>query len=198
MITKPKDFDKARAYGATGDFNPLPLGGHVCRIVGAQEKKSKNGNDMIEVAFDIAEGSEYDGRFNERFKELRKDKPDAKWPNAGMFRTITSTKDGNCSSYFKGLITAIEESNAGFNFWSTGGDERTLKNKMVGFVFGEEEYTGSDGKVHTAVKAVYAVSVDRVREGIEPPAKKTVSNGGGNLLKEKGFKEVTDEEPLPF
>ena len=191
----PSDFDSAKAYDGNS-YNALPVGGHICRIVGARETKSKNGNDMIELAFDIAENGPDDGRFKDRFDYLRKSKPDAKWPNGGMFRTAILNKDGMTSGYFKGLITSVEESNVGYSFKATGGNEDTLKGKLVGFCFGEEEYKGNDGNIHTSVKAAYAVSVARVREGITPPPKKLYKPSQSELMASQGFVEVQDE--LPF
>ena len=117
----PSDFDNAKAYDGSS-YNALPVGGHICRIVGAMGTKSKNGNDMIELAFDIAENGPDDGRFKDRFDYLRKSKPDAKWPNDGTFRTAILTKDGKTSGYFKGVITAVEESNPGYSFKGAGCD----------------------------------------------------------------------------
>ena len=192
----PNDYDNAKAYDGTGSFSPLPVGGHICKIVGARATKSKNNNDMIEVAFDIWEGGAEDGRFQKRFNELRAGAADAKWPAGGMFRTAILTKDGKTSGYFKGLITAIEESNPGYSFKGAGCDEGTLKGKTVGFNFGEEEYKGNDGKIRTAVKAFYAVSVQTVRDGIEPPKKHEYKPMPGESAANR-FTEVDDPE-LPF
>ena len=152
---------------------------------------------MLEIAFDIAENGPDDGRFKERFDYLRKQKPDAKWPNAGMFRTGILTNDGKTSGFFKGFITSVEESNAGYNFRNSGCNEETLKGKLVGFNFGEEDYKGNDGKIKTGVKAFYAVSVQSVRNGIEPPPKKEYKPGPGESLTAKGFTEVSEPD-LPF
>ena len=192
----PNDYDSARAYNGGGGFDALPAGGHICKIVGARTTKSRNGNDMIEVAFDIDEGGEYDGRFQERFNDLRTQRADAKWPNGGMFRTGILTREGKTSGFFKGLITAVEESNPGYSFKGSGCSEETLKGKTVGFNFGEEEYKGNDGNLHTAVKACYAVSAQRVRDGIEPPAKKLYKPSPAEQMAAQGFTEV--DEPLPF
>ena len=194
----PKDYDSAKAYDGTGSFSPLPVGGHICRIVGARVTKSRNNNDMIEVAFDIADGGPDDGRFGDLFNERRAARADAKWPAGGMFRTAILTKDGNTSGYFKGLITAVEESNAGYNFRNAGCDEGTMKGKLVGFNFGEEDYKGSDGKIRTSVKAFYAVSVKTVREGIEPPKKHEYKPGPGESMAAQGFTEVDNDPELPF
>ena len=193
----PNDFNTAKPYGAQGSFSPLPIGPHVCRIVGARAGKFSTGADMIEVAFDIAEGGPDDGRFQERFDELRKADPKAKWPNGGMFRTGLTTRDGRTSGYFKGLITSIEESNPGYSFQGSGANENTLKGKLVGFNFGEEEYKGNDGNIKTAVKAFYAISVQTAREGIEAPQKKAYKPRPGESMAAQGFTEV-ENEPLPF
>lgn len=188
----PNDFDQARAYDG-GSFATLPVGGHICRIIEAREATSKNGNPMIEVAIDIAEGGPDDGFYRSVYDYKKSKDANAKWPC--VFRTSLLTKDGKTSGFFKGLITAIEESNTAYNFKSTGGDEKTLKNKMVGFNFGEEEWIKSDGSVGTSVKPFYAVSVSRVREGIDPPPIKKLK--GGTAAASNGFKEVSDDE-LPF
>lgn len=195
----PNDYDSTKAYDGTGGYSPLPIGGHVCRIVDARATQSRNGNDMIEIAFDIAEGSEYDGKFKDRFDYVRKSKPDAKWPNGGMFRTGVLTSDGKTSGYFKGLITAVEESNPGYSFKGSGCNEETMKGKLVGFNFGEEDYKGNDGKIRTSVKPFYAVSVQTVRDGIEPPKKKDYRpKPGESIASISGqFTEVDDPE-LPF
>lgn len=193
----PNDYDSAKAYDGQGSFSPLPIGGHVCRIVGARATQSRKGNDMIEVAFDIAEGGENDGRFKDRFDYLRKSNPQAKWPNAGMFRTAILNRDGTTSGFFKGLITSVEESNPGYSFKGSGCNEETMKGKLVGFNFGEEEYKANDNTIKTAVKACYAVSVQTVRNGIEPPPKKLYTPKPGESMAAQGFVEAPDE-PLPF
>ena len=194
----PNDYDSTKAYDGTGGYSPLPVGGHICRIVGARATKSRNGNDMIEVAFDISEGSEFDGKFKERFDYIRKSKADAKWPNGGMFRTGVLTADGKTSGYFKGLITAVEESNPGYSFKGSGCNEDTMKGKLIGFNFGEEDYKGNDGKIRTSIKPFYAVSVQTVRDGIEPPKKKEYKPKPGESMVAQGFTEVNEPDDLPF
>jgi hypothetical protein len=197
MIQLGNDYDNASSYTGNSGFSPLPIGGHICRIIGARAGQYSTGADMIEVAFDIAEGGPDDGRFQERFDYLRKSNPQAKWPNGGMFRTGILTREGKTSGFFKGLITAVEESNPGYSFKGSGCNEGTLKGKLVGFNFGEEEYMGNDGTLRTAVKAVYAVSVATVKEGIEPPKKKPYKPRPGEQMAAQGFTEVSDET-LPF
>ena len=198
MITIPSDYNTAKAYDGNNNYKTLPAGGHICRIIGARATQSRNGNDMIEVAFDIAENGDFDGMFKERFDNNRKTKPDCKWPNGGMFRTSVLTKDGKTSGFFKGLITAVEESNPGYNFAATNGNEETMKGKLVGFNFGEEDYKANDGSIKTAVKAFYAISVQTVRNGIEPPKKHDYKPRPGESMANQGFTEVDPGDELPF
>lgn len=194
----PNDYDNAKAYDGNSGFFPLPVGGHICRIIGARVGKYSTGTDMIEVAFDICENGPDDGRFQGRFDYLRKINPHAKWPNGGMFRTGILTRDGKTSGFFKGLITAIEESNPGYSFKGSGCNEATLKGKLVGFNFGEEEYLANDNTIKTAVKAFYAVSVATVREGVTPPPKKLYKAKNGSQSASQGFTEVDPGDELPF
>ena len=129
----------------------------------------------------------------------RASRADAKWPNGGMFRAGILNRSGRTNSFFKGLITSIEESNTGYSFKGSGCDESTLKGKMVGFNFGEEEYMSNSGEIRTAVKPFYAVSVATVRGGIEPPKKKEYRPKPGDMAA-RGFTDVTAEAmpDLPF
>lgn len=207
MIPIPPDYDNARSFN--GDNGPtLPPGGHICRIQGVKMERSRSGKDMLSVAFDIKEGGEFDGYFKARFDRSASYRLDAKWP--GVFRVTLTNASGGTNGYFKGFIEALEESNPGYNFKASKGDEQQMKNKMVGFNFGEEEYEYTDRqtgevKVGTSCKPVYAVSVARVREGVIPPAKKVLdrpsntfgSTGSVSQNASQSTQDVFDDE-LPF
>ena len=96
------------------------------------------------------------------------------------------------NGFFKGFITSVEESNPGYRFnW----DELGLEGKLVGLVFGEEEYLGNDGKPHTSVKAQRARSVEAIRAGVPGPQAKKLNAESAKPA--QGFTEVEDDE-LPF
>lgn len=198
MIKKPADYDTARA--AEGNqMSQIEPGGHVCRIQGVVATKSRSGKDMLEVAYDIQEGGPFDGYFKARHERATNFDANAKWP--GIFRVVTENRDGTTNGYFKGFITAVEKSNPGYKFWATGGDEVTLKGKMVGFNFGPEEYLRTDRQtglpvVAISVKPVYAVSVAAVKEGIEPPALKKLPEDQRPAQGEAFVEE--DDPSLPF
>ena len=189
----PQDFDATKPYTGMSNYTPIPVGPHCCRIVAARLITTQNGNEMLEVAFDIAEGGPDDGRMKERFENARKNNPNAKWPGAGIFRTGIITRDGKTNTFFKGLITAVEESNDGYSFKAVNCNENTLANKMLAFNFGEEEYRANDGTIRTAVKPFYAISVASARAGMDAPGKRLYNKGAAA----QGFTEVPDE-PLPF
>ena len=211
MIPIPPDYDKAQAY----DGSPLPQvtpGGHICLIKGARLEKSKNTNKyMLVVAFDIHENGEFDDIYKARFERAKNYRADAKWP--GMYYCLIYNNEGGTNSRFKGFIQAVEESNTGYNFRATNGDENTLKGKVVGFNFGEEEReltNPTTGEIRVVIdcKPAYAVSVARIREGVIPPARKLLQNStargqnpnapfAGQQAGSQGFTEV-EEDDLPF
>lgn len=201
----PSDFSTAKGYTGAEPVTPLALGGHICRIRGARLEKCSNGMDRLVLAFDIQEGSEWDGYYAQKYQSLRNWSADSKWP--GVFSTFITNPDGKTSGYFKGLIESIEKSNPGFDFVAAGADENKLNGKMVGFNFGEEEYWSSVySEVRVIVKPRYAVSVQDVRDGVEPPKLKKMKPEKLKQLQEQSnitssagsYAAEDDPDDLPF
>ena len=202
----PNDYDTARSFdGSTAP--KLTPGGHICRIRGARvEKARSSGRDMLVVAFDIAEGSEFDGYYAERFKSAKQYRSDANWP--GVFRATTTNAEGNTNGFFKGLIEAVEASNPGFDFRKAGCDENKLNGKLVAFNFGEEEYADRNGEIKISVKPQYAISVAKAREGVIPPARKPYKASGYSDAPHQFAQQtsmaqvpdggIADDDELPF
>ena len=200
-IPIPQDYEQARSFdGSTAP--ELTVGGHICRIRNAYMAKTKSGKDQLVIEFDIAEGGEFDGYYQNRFTNAQKYSSNAKW--GGVFRSVLLTNEGKTNGFFKGLIEAIEESNVGYDFRKSGGDERAMIGKLVGFNFGEEEYEGYDGNIRTIVKPSYAVSAARVHEGVIPPAKKLLEKNKQQPQAQQaqgypaGYTEVENNDELPF
>ena len=197
MIKLPNDYESARAYDGTRAPTLTP-GGHICRIRSAELTKARSsGADMLVVEFDINEGGEFNEYFAHRYEGRLRYNQNATWP--GTYRTTIANAEGKTNTRFKGLIQAIEQSNAGYRFT---GDERTLAGKLVGFNFGEEEYNENGD---TTVRPQYAVSVARVREGVIPPAKRLFNPQGQGYrapapaqADNGGFTEVDMSDDLPF
>ena len=193
MIARPNDWDTAQAY--TGEGQRMTPGGHIVRIMGMRQETSKNGKPMIIVAFDVEEGSELDGLYKRQHEAKKKFDPAAKWQ--GVIRYMLYGKDGvSTNGFFKGFITALEESNPGYR-WNW--DERSVAGKMCGMVFGEEEYRKQDGSIACGVKAQQARSVQAIRDGVEVPERKKVREEPQTYAPfdpNAGFTQV--EEKLPW
>ena len=174
--------DWAQAEVYTGEFRQIPPGGYVCRILDAKVENGGFGEQLI-LKFDVIEG-EYKGFFASRPAEMR---------------TFIMTKDGTTNPFFKGLITAIEESNPGYAFTATW-DERTLIDKPVGVLFREEEYLNRNGEPRTATRAFACRSVKTIHDGVPVPQKRELRADQRARVQdhERGFTEVPEDEQLPF
>ncbi len=159
----PKDYESCE--GITGDYEKIEAGGYICKIVNAKVEKSQAGNEMLVLELDIAEG-EHEGYFQRRYEESKKGNTDpgrqAKWSNNAIHRIMILDKEGKCNRYFKGFGTIIEESNTGYK-WT--GDENTLKNKVLGAIFREEEYEKNNGEIGTSCKVNSIRTVKAIKEG---------------------------------
>jgi len=192
-MKKPKGYDECEAFIGGNGGAKLEPGGYICRIRGAMEETSQNGYLMLVVAFDIAEG-ENAGFYDAIHREKIKSNLTAKWP--GLYRQGIENKDGTCSQYFKGMISAIEKSNPGYEFdWN----EKTLTGKLFGGVFGEEEWIDQQGQVRTTTKLRWIRSVQAIRDGdFEVPAVKKLPKTGDTYARKSGFTDYKDDEPLPW
>lgn len=186
MIKKTGNFENTNGYG---DFETLQPGGYKCIIKKVECNETTNGKQFLKVSYDIAEGEHKDFYKNKYLNDQRKDK---KW--AGVWVLFTEGYEaGSTNSKFKGLTTAVEESNAGYKFdW----DEKTLENKKVGIVMREEEFETQMGEIKTAVKPLYAMSYDKVEEAKIPNIKKLPEKGDSF---ESNFSNIPDDsEDLLF
>ncbi len=192
-MNKPKDFDTAKA---TGGYSPLPVGGYVCKITGVKEMKSAKGKDMLKIALDIAEGDEQ-GRFEKEFKNDTR--PDKKWPNSGILYQLTYDQDGNTNGGFKSFTNCVVDSNDGFQIAWGDGFTDCFKGKLVGVLFGREQYVNQTGELRWSTKPRYFRTVKQIRANDfrVPEDKPYKGNGGGNQPFGADFGEISDED-IPF
>lgn len=170
-----------------GSVERLPAGAYVCGIVSARAGLTRNNTEMLVLDIDIAEG-QYRGIFNRKNESRAKYGRSTSWP-ASLYQP-TENADGSPNEFYKGLITAIEESNPGY-VWNF--DETTLRGKMIGIVFQEEEFLALDGSgtIQTSTKPRWARTVDAVRKGdIPAPPIKKLTVGPA-----QGFAPANDELP---
>ena len=144
------NFDKIQE---SGSFEKLPVGGYIIKILAVDDVPEK---EYLKIFFDINDG-EKKGFFQKAFKEDTR--AEKKWPNAGSF--IRSYKE-KALPMFKGFTNAIENSNKGYK-WNF--DEKSLVNKIVGVVIGEEEYLNQKGQVRTRTYVSAVRSVDTIKKG---------------------------------
>lgn len=165
-------YDKAAAYD--GSNERLPAGGYICRILKAWVETTTNGSEQIVLGLEIAEG-DYAGYVKRQFESRKASNPKANWPC--VFKQFTLGTDGQTNPFFKGMLKSIEESNSGYKWnWN----EATLANKFIGMIFREEEFETNDGYIKTTVRPAFPRSVQRIRDGVEVPEIKRLSNNKGN------------------
>lgn len=193
-MNKPSGYDEVQVGG---DFTPPELGGHHMIIKGVREEKSKNGKDMIVVAFDFAKNDKQPNYFAEMFeKDIR---PEKKWPAAGTqyILTMDSQDATKTSKSFKSFITSFEHSNGCEAIW---GDKfcDQFKGKKIGGVFGqlEEEY---NGEVKKRTKLRWFCE-DGKADQQDIPAFKPLKGGSSSTSSNHDFVNIPDgaAEEIPF
>jgi len=147
-MQKPSGIDWNNVKPSDGSSRRIVPGGYVCRIRLAEDVPDK---EYLRIDLDIDEG-EFKNYFADMYVRFGR-----KWP-CTRIASYKSTAIG----MFKGFITSVEESNDRY-VWDW--DEAKLKGKSVGVLFGEEEYIGQDGEVHTVVKPQIFCSVETIHSG---------------------------------
>lgn len=196
-MERMEGYENAQAMNA-GERESIEPGGYICRIIGAEERLSKNNKKMLVIYFDIAEGEKADF-YKRRFEEDRNANTDVtkvvNWK--GVYRQMLEGE--KAINYLKGLMDTLKESNPGFEWdW----DERKLAGLKFGGLFGREEYEKQDGTgttfatklrfirtVDFIVKGNYEVPADRLLQRTENPFA-TNNNPFGNT--------ADNEDTLPF
>lgn len=177
-----------------GSYRQIVPGGYVCRITKVEDmpfNPTTGKGDFLKVEFDIAEG-DFAGYFGEQYQQF------------GKWRGILYRSYGqNSLGMFKGFIKAIEESNPGYQWqWH----EETLVGKLIGVVFGEEEYV--DRTYHTAVsvkpRQIRSVQAIRAGDFKIPAIKKLNSTQAAQVQQveqdtQAGYTPIQGADvPLPF
>lgn len=172
------------------DFERVTPGGYVCGITNAKDVPEQ---EYLLIEYDIAEGN-----LKNYYRQLN----DAKGFWGGKF--VKSYRE-KALPFFKGFITAVENSNSGYK-WNY--DETTLKRKLIGLVFAEEEYKKNDGTIGKRLYVSSVHSVDKIRSGdfTVPPLKKLAApvetpvvypDFSAPATAAGGFEDVEDDD-LPF
>lgn len=166
----------------------LPADGYICKILDIELRTSKNGNEMLFVHLDIAVGN-FKNYFTNKFENRKQYNDNPKFPC--IFRILTRGKN---LPRFKKFISNIENSNSNFNFKANHFNENSLKNKFVGFIFREEEFSFNDKHGFT-IKPFSSASIEDIKN-------KNFSIPEPKLLKKEVYKSLgddsLDEVDIPF
>lgn len=165
MLKKPNNYDEVEL---NSEFTPIELGGHKGVIKGVEEYTSEySGNTSLKVSVDTTKDDNQPEYFTELYRNDERD--DKKWSTSAI-KYVSLKEDENCVKMLKGFITAVENSNPGFTYdWNKDIDQ--LKGKLVGLVFGLEEYEDNEGKTKTARKLNQFRSIDKVDNAKIPRVK---------------------------
>lgn len=195
-MQKPQDFDQVQAAGS---YEKLKIGGHILVIKKVEEGKTYAGKDKVTVYFDTDKSDVQPNFFTNAFKnDTRQGK---KWPWNGHKDELVYTADGDTSGFFKAFIEAVEKSNNGFKVQWGNDFEKCFVGKLVGGVFQNEEYLDQNtGESKFSVKLKKLVTVEAVKQGIEPPKDKLLNPGSSNnnSFSDNGDIVPVDDGDMPF
>ena len=193
-MLKPNGYDEAQVLG---EFTPIQLGGHKLVIKQVEELTGSNGNQYIKVSFDTTKDDVQPNYYTNAYKQDSRDVK--KW--SGVTTVFPTDYEGKTSRQFKTFCTSVEKSNPGFKMVWGAKFCISLKDKLVGGVFGEEEYYNSFNELKTARKLFWFRSIDGVMDA-EIPNKRTVEQeqpvvlDGSAIL--DGFSPIDSDDDLPF
>ena len=154
-MKKIENWNEIEAKGMD-DFKALPIGAYECKIINAVENHNEqSGKTTLKVMVDIASG-EYKDYFKKKYDNNTA--IDRKWDNnATKFLAF----EGENTSFFKGFITIVENSNVGYK-WNW--EESTLRDKKLVGVFQYEQYEKQDGTKALKVRLTKFRSLDKLGE----------------------------------
>lgn len=193
-MNEPRNYKNVQAYG---EFEPLELGGHICRIMKVEEMLSKSGKEMIKISLDIAEGKQSKYFLNLYNNDTRENK---KW--GCVVYQLVHDNEGNAHRGFKTFNTAVEESNEGYKTIWGSGYCKALKGKLIGGIFGREQYQKQNGDLAWAIKCFSFRSIETIRNGVAIPKDRFFKGHQQNNNKNtpEGYYSVEDanDDDLPF
>lgn len=183
---KPAEYDEVQAGG---DFTPIELGGHKLVIKAIGEATASTGTKYLKVSFDTASDDTQPNYYAEQYKNDTREQK--KW--GGVATVFPTDKGGKTSKTFKQFCTSIERSNNSQIQWGAG-FEASIVGKVIGGIFGEEEYINAQGEVKTARKLFWWRSTEGIKDATIPE-KRTVDKPTDN-----GFMDIPAgiEDDLPF
>lgn len=186
-MLKPNNYDNIKTFG---EFIQLELGGHILVIKKVVESKTAQGKDMVTILFDTHTTDKQPNFYTEQYK--RDTRAEKKW--SGFKTEWPHVANGDANPFFKAFIQSVEKSNNGFQIQWGDAFTNCLVGKLVGGVFGREEYT-YNGEKKLATKCVAFRSVEAIKAGVKVPADKLMDGSNNN---QNDLIEVFDDGTMPF
>lgn len=193
-MTLPK-YDKNKRRKS---FQMLPKGAYVVVIKNVKEDKWPSGDEMLRIAFDIAEG-EYKGFYQNQFDNNPDE--DKKWPGDATY-TLNIPND-NSQQYVWDLwntfFADLEDSNNGFVFGMD--DVKKLKGKLIGGKFHnhQSEYKG---ETYDHIQLKWTCPADDVRNGKpgKMPKDKLITGSNAQGPVDNTFMNIPEDaaDEIPF
>lgn len=170
-MIKPNDYDNVQGYG---EYEALELGGHIMKIVNVEETVSSTGKPMIKIYLDTDKSDKQPQYFKARYDSNAR--ANKKWPCVVCQLVYDDT--GATNRGLKAFHECVEKSNES-KFKLLWGDKycECFKGKLIGGVFGREEFIASDGSAKWTTKCFFFRSVGVILKGVPVPEDKSL---GGN------------------
>lgn len=193
MIQKWNDYDTVKGYS---DYERLPKGGYVVKILGVSIEHFRDNVATLKLSCDICEG-EYTNYFADAYKANTNEN---KFWSCNLLQNLPvddkSERDGWTKKSFRTMIDAIEDSNPGYHWdWN----EQSLKGKIVGGLFNEQEYEAKDGTIRKTTRLARLCNAQNIRDGKYTLPKDKLLNKEAPL--NDGFMSIPDSvesDGLPF
>ena len=197
-MIKPNLYDDTQAF--TG-FEALQPGGHICSIYAVEETKSKAGRDMIVIYLDTDRTDSQPNYFSNAYKNDKREPK--KWNNNAIVRQLVLDAEGNANRGFKNFVEMVKQCNPGFNenvLWGSEPINKFLKAKLVGALFGEEEYLNGYGESKFACKFQAFRTLEEIKKGVDAPERKLLNPTNNTPIGGYDSGDITpvDDGDLPF
>ena len=186
----PSDYEQTQAVEGSGGSRRLPADGYVCKVCDVKETKTVDGRPMLELWLDVFEGP-YKEFFAQQYSAaIRYGNSNPKW--RCIYRQPLIRKDGTTNPCFKGMITAVSDSNPNAVIVHQGNlNVEAMRNCVVGCVFKEEHSVWQSREIIRAVPDS-VIDVKKIRKGeFKVPAPKLLTPEEKAEL--QGFTTMTAE-----
>lgn len=185
-MQKPKNYDNTLPYD---EQEALELGGHIMRIIKIEETKSKSNRDMIKIYLDTDKSDKQPGYFKRRYDN--NSRTEKKW-GCIVCQLTEDIKTGETNRGLVSFHTAVEKSNSGFKVIWGDGYCKCFEKKLIGGVFGREQYINKNGNLAFATKCFWLRSVDAIKKGVDIPNDKLLP------ADQMPYNPVVDPDPGDF